>query len=85
MRIFLLFTCILYYTAAFSIPGVSITTYEPHRSVKVFANELDSVKTQLPFSYYKLKYCKDDKIQSVDEHETLGGVLLGEKSELTQY
>ena len=40
-------------------------------------NKLSSAKTQLPFSYYSLPYCRPDKI--VSSAENLGEVLRGDR------
>lgn len=47
------------------------------------ANKLTSIKTQLPYSYYSLPYCKPDKI--VDSAENLGEVLRGDRIENSPY
>lgn len=47
--------------------------------LKVKVNKLTSVKTQLPYSYYSLPYCKPEKI--VDSAENLGEVLRGDRIE----
>ena len=42
----------------------------------VKVNKLTSTKTQLPYSYYSLPFCKPDTI--VDSAENLGEVLRGD-------
>lgn len=51
--------------------------------LKVKVNKLASVKTQLPYAYYSLPYCKPDKI--VDSAENLGEVLRGDRIENSPY
>lgn len=51
--------------------------------LKVKVNKLTSVKTQLPYSYYTLPYCKPEKI--VDSTENLGEVLRGDRIENSPY
>lgn len=51
--------------------------------LKVKVNKLTSVKTQLPYSYYSLPYCKPEKI--VDSAENLGEVLRGDRIENSPY
>lgn len=46
-------------------------------------NKLSSTKTQLPYDYYFLKYCKPTKIQNVAEN--LGEVLRGDRIENSIY
>lgn len=45
----------------------------------VKVNKLTSTKTQLPYSYYSLPYCRPEKI--VDSAENLGEVLRGDRIE----
>lgn len=46
-------------------------------------NKLTSTKTQLPYSYYSLPYCRPDQI--VDSAENLGEVLRGDRIENSPY
>ena len=52
-------------------------------SLNVKVNKLTSIKTQLPYSYYSLPYCKPKKI--VDSAENLGEVLRGDRIENSPY
>lgn len=52
-------------------------------SLKVKVNKLTSTKTQLPYSYYSLPYCRPKKI--VDSAENLGEVLRGDRIENSPY
>ena len=47
--------------------------------VNIKVNKLSSVKTQLPYEYYHLPFCKPDKI--VNSAENLGEVLRGDRIE----
>jgi Endomembrane protein 70 len=49
----------------------------------VKVNKLTSIKTQLPYSYYSLPYCKPNVI--VDSAENLGEVLRGDRIENSPY
>ena len=49
----------------------------------VKVNKLSSTKTQLPYDYYFLKYCKPSKI--VNSAENLGEVLRGDRIENSIY
>lgn len=51
--------------------------------LKVKVNKLASTKTQLPYSYYSLPYCRPKKI--VDNAENLGEVLRGDRIENSPY
>ena len=47
--------------------------------LRVKVNKLTSIKTQLPYSYYSLPYCRPKKI--FDSAENLGEVLRGDRIE----
>lgn len=49
----------------------------------VKVNKLTSTKTQLPYSYYYLPFCKPNII--VDSAENLGEVLRGDRIENSPY
>ena len=46
-------------------------------------NKLTSIKTQLPYTYYSLPFCKPDTI--IDSAENLGEVLRGDRIENSPY
>lgn len=46
-------------------------------------NKLTSTKTQLPYEYYSLPYCKPEKV--VSSAENLGEVLRGDRIENSPY
>ncbi|GAA0164193.1 transporter [Lithospermum erythrorhizon] len=64
---------------AFYLPGVAPQDFIKGDSLKVKVNKLSSTKTQLPYSYYSLPYCKPERI--VDSAENLGEVLRGDRIE----
>lgn len=51
--------------------------------LQVKVNKLSSTKTQLPYDYYFLKYCKPRKI--MNNAENLGEVLRGDRIENSVY
>lgn len=51
--------------------------------VTVKVNKLSSIKTQLPYDYYSLDYCKPAEI--VNSAENLGEVLRGDRIENSPY
>lgn len=51
--------------------------------LQVKVNKLSSTKTQLPYDYYFLKYCKPKKI--TNSAENLGEVLRGDRIENSIY
>ncbi|WZN62081.1 endomembrane protein [Chloropicon roscoffensis] len=68
---------------AFYLPGVAPQDYERDDLVNIKVNKLSSVKTQLPYEYYHLPFCKPDKI--VNSAENLGEVLRGDRIENSMY
>lgn len=51
--------------------------------LKVKVNKLTSTKTQLPYSFYSLPFCRPEKI--LDSAENLGEVLRGDRIENSPY
>jgi hypothetical protein len=51
--------------------------------LQVKVNKLTSIKTQLPYTYYSLPFCKPATI--VDSAENLGEVLRGDRIENSPY
>ncbi|KAL6215987.1 hypothetical protein ACLB2K_015413 [Fragaria x ananassa] len=68
---------------SFYLPGVAPEDFIKGDDLKVKVNKLTSTKTQLPYSYYSLPYCKPDKI--LDSAENLGEVLRGDRIENSPY
>lgn len=52
-------------------------------ALEVKVNKLSSTKTQLPYDYYFLSYCKPSKIRN--RAENLGEVLRGDRIESSVY
>ncbi|KAK4404301.1 Transmembrane 9 superfamily member 9 [Sesamum angolense] len=50
---------------SFYLPGVAPKDFVKGDLLKVKVNKLTSVKTQLPYSYYSLPYCKPEKLWTV--------------------
>ncbi|GAB5353843.1 hypothetical protein AAMO2058_000068800 [Amorphochlora amoebiformis] len=69
--------------AGFYLPGVSPWNYEYGEDVVLKVNKLDSVRTQLPYEYYSLPFCRPEKI--VESAENLGEVLSGDMIENSMY
>jgi len=63
-------------TSAFYLPGVAPRQYETGARVEMKVNTLTSVKTQLPYGYYTLPYCKPDNVKQ--RVENLGEILAGD-------
>ncbi|XP_028760853.1 transmembrane 9 superfamily member 10-like [Neltuma alba] len=67
----------------FYLPGVAPQDFQKGDLLTVKVNKLTSTKTQLPYSYYSLPYCRPDHI--VDSAENLGEVLRGDRIENSPY
>merc|ERR1719310_1202025 len=70
-------------TTAFYLPGVAPRQYETGARVEMKVNTLTSVKTQLPYGYYTLPYCKPDNVKQ--RVENLGEILAGDGIENAPY
>ncbi|KAK9682878.1 hypothetical protein RND81_10G103500 [Saponaria officinalis] len=68
---------------SFYLPGVAPQDFDKGDPLMVKVNKLTSIKTQLPYSYYSLPYCRPDTI--VDSAENLGEVLRGDRIENSAY
>ncbi|KAJ0244803.1 hypothetical protein HA466_0183420 [Hirschfeldia incana] len=78
-------TLFLYFSSslAFSLPRVAPRDFHKGDPLYVKVNKLTSTKTQLPYDYYYLNYCKPDKI--LNNAENLGEVLRGDRIENSVY
>ncbi|KAE9601726.1 hypothetical protein Lal_00040640 [Lupinus albus] len=77
-----LFICILlipYNATCFYLPGVAPEDFQKGDMLRVKVNKLTSTKTQLPYTYYSLSYCRPERI--IDSAENLGEVLWGDRIE----
>ncbi|CAN1286635.1 Transmembrane 9 superfamily member 7 [Linum perenne] len=68
---------------SFYLPGVAPRDFQRGNVLNVKVNKLSSTKTQLPYDYYFLKYCKPQKIEN--SAENLGEVLRGDRIENSVY
>mmetsp|Transcript_33876 Transcript_33876/g.46916 ORF Transcript_33876/g.46916 Transcript_33876/m.46916 type:complete len:644 (-) Transcript_33876:53-1984(-) len=85
-RLFVLSYALLYvaqFSQAFYLPGVAPQDYARDDIVNLKVNKLSSTKTQLPYDYYSLPYCRPDPI--VNSAENLGEVLRGDRIENSLY
>jgi hypothetical protein len=60
---------------AFYLPGVAPHEYLDGEHVEIKVNKLSSTKTQLPYDYYSLPFCRP--VQVINKVENLGEVLHG--------
>ncbi|KAH6790920.1 Endomembrane protein 70 protein family [Perilla frutescens var. frutescens] len=78
--------CILLFSdnvLCFYLPGVAPEDFEKGDLLSVKVNKLTSIKTQLPYSYYSIPYCRPHNI--IDSRENLGEVLRGDRIENSPY
>ncbi|KAK4757773.1 hypothetical protein SAY87_019074 [Trapa incisa] len=78
-----LFLLLIHGVRSFYLPGVAPEDFQKGDLLRVKVNKLTSIRTQLPYSYYSLPYCKPKKI--VDSAENLGEVLRGDRIENSPY
>ncbi|KAL6578548.1 Transmembrane 9 superfamily member 8 [Orobanche minor] len=67
----------------FYLPGVAPEDFQKGDELNVKVNKLTSIKTQLPYSYYTLPFCRPNTI--IDSRENLGEVLRGDRIENSPY
>jgi len=61
-------------------PGVAPEEYAEHEELTIMVDLVDSGKTNLPFEYYKLPVCKNEKAKSIKtrrKRKNLGEKLMG--------
>eukprot|EP00897_Mesotaenium_endlicherianum_P009787 jgi/Mesen1/8837/ME000053S08240 len=83
MLLFVVLAVILPAVSAFYLPGVAPLDFAKEDPLYVKVNKLTSTKTQLPYEYYTLPFCKPKEIQNMAEN--LGEVLRGDRIENSQY
>ncbi|XP_022883608.1 transmembrane 9 superfamily member 7-like [Olea europaea var. sylvestris] len=85
-RVTAIYFCLLLVSTtvhSFYLPGVAPRDFQRGDELQVKVNKLSSTKTQLPYDFYYLKYCKPKKIMNVAEN--LGEVLRGDRIENSIY
>merc|ERR1719247_2726372 len=65
------------------LPGMAPIEYAEDSTVDLKVNKLTSVKTQLPYRYYTLPYCRPKVVQ--ESVENLGEILAGDTIENSPY
>ena len=84
MKLFLLLSLTLACSLhAYVLPGTSPTEYAFSAPIELKVVQLDSVKTQIPFSYYQLPFCQPDSIQQ--SAENLGEIISGDVIQNSDY
>jgi len=67
----------------FYLPGVAPREYPQESEIEIKVNTLTSVKTQLPYSYYALPYCRPKEVRK--RIENLGEILAGDDIQNSPY
>ena len=67
---------------AFYLPGVAPRDYKQGEEVRIKVTQLTSTKTQLPYEYSILEFCKTDEPYQA---ENLGEVLSGHRIAVSPY
>lgn len=83
LKFWLLWLTISSTYGSFYLPGVSPDSYEEGEDVKLFVTKLTSTKTQIPYDYYSLNFCKPKHAK--EQSENLGEVLSGDRIENSVY
>lgn len=73
----------LHTSSTFYVPGVAPIDFHQNHPVEIKAVKLTSSRTQLPYEYYSLPFCRPDKIEY--KAENLGEVLRGDRIVNTPY
>lgn len=82
--VLLLFLPLLSLCSGFYVPGVAPKEFQKDAIVEVKAVKMTSIKTQLPYEYYSLKFC-EPKGEREYKIENLGEVLRGDRIVNTPY
>lgn len=82
--VLLLFLPLLSICSGFYVPGVAPKEFQKDAIVEVKAVKMTSIKTQLPYEYYSLKFC-EPKGEREYKIENLGEVLRGDRIVNTPY
>lgn len=65
------------------LPGQQPRNYEKGELLPVFVNKIWSPKTQLPYSYYSLPFCRPDTIMT--QKGNIGQILVGDSIQNSDY
>eukprot|EP01096_Ripella_sp_DP13-Kostka_P010328 TRINITY_DN4044_c0_g1_i1.p1 TRINITY_DN4044_c0_g1~~TRINITY_DN4044_c0_g1_i1.p1 ORF type:complete len:653 (-),score=306.02 TRINITY_DN4044_c0_g1_i1:177-2075(-) len=71
-------------SGAFYLPGVAPKEYANGEKVDLKVNKMVSAVTQLPYDFYSLPFCREDKGPKLFA-ESLGEILMGDKIESSPY
>eukprot|EP00775_Hariotina_reticulata_P002526 gene2526-2828_t len=80
---FVALVLVLQSAQGFYLPGVAPQDFKQGDPLSLKVNKLSSIKTQLPYEYYSLPFCRPAKIVRIAEN--LGEVLRGDRIENSVY
>jgi len=69
--------------SAVILPGSTPKDYANGDAIPLLVNKIWSAKTQLPYSYYSLPFCRPEKVET--ERENIGQVLVGDRIQSSDY
>jgi len=69
--------------ASVILPGSIPKDYANGDQIPLLVNKIWSAKTQLPYSYYSLPFCRPEKVET--ERENIGQVLVGDRIQSSDY
>ena len=67
-RSILLLAVVIGACEAINLPGVGARQWNDGDPVNLKVSRIDSIKTQLPFDYYSLPFCKPDEVTQFAEN-----------------
>lgn len=70
---------------SFYVPGVAPVEFIKGQLIQVKAVKMTSTRTQLPYEYYSLQFCRPKNGSVVYKSENLGEVLRGDRIVNTPY
>eukprot|EP01055_Gregarina_sp_Pseudo9_P005469 Gregarina_sp_Pseudo_9__5468@NODE_693_length_2360_cov_93_979319_g655_i0_p1_GENE_NODE_693_length_2360_cov_93_979319_g655_i0NODE_693_length_2360_cov_93_979319_g655_i0_p1_ORF_typecomplete_len646_score205_97EMP70/PF02990_16/4_8e199TMEM192/PF14802_6/0_013TMEM192/PF14802_6/7_2e02TMEM192/PF14802_6/56DUF5133/PF17196_4/0_037DUF5133/PF17196_4/2_1e03PIRT/PF15099_6/0_041_NODE_693_length_2360_cov_93_979319_g655_i0722009 len=78
-----LLLCSVWWARGFYLPGNAPNAYESGAAVPIQVNKMTSARTQVPYGYYSLDFCKPETL--VTSGENLGQILKGDLIQNTPY
>ena len=78
-----LVSALVHSATGFYLPGVAPIEYHEGAKVDLKVNKLTSTKTQLPYEWYSLQFCKPEEVYH--QAENLGEVMRGDRIENSPY
>lgn len=82
-RLLFLLSVVSVAQASFYLPGVTPYSYQQYETVKLFVAKLTSTKTQMPYDYYSVPFCRPHNLNL--QPENIGSVVGGDRIENSVY